>query len=102
MLRDTGGDVTPISTPGTPAIARTGSPALPNVGGSAFLRERTSPGGSGSGRLSRQSDVFSGTGTQSDRTTLIGSTIGFGPQPGGMAVSGTENVIERYPEMYPC
>ncbi|EJD07558.1 cytoplasmic dynein intermediate chain [Fomitiporia mediterranea MF3/22] len=74
---DSAGDSTPISTPGTPAIARPLSPSN--------LRERTPPGASG--RASRQSDVFSDR--LSMGTTLVSTT---GP---AMSVSGTENVIER-------
>ncbi|KAI5121496.1 hypothetical protein M0805_006533 [Coniferiporia weirii] len=74
---DSGGDVTPISAPGTPAIGRPTSPS--------YLRERTPPGPSG--RLSRQSDVFS------DRPFV---DITFAPRSGAaVSSSGTDNVVER-------
>lgn len=96
VLRETGsigGDGTPLSAPGTPLLQRAGSPAV--------WRERTPPGaGAGvSGRVSRQSDVFS---APSDRAPSFGTTLvsptgapGFAPFVGGSAVGGTENVIER-------
>lgn len=84
-----GGEVTPLSAPGTPSLPRAASPA--------FLRERTSPGGSG--RVSRQSDVFS---APSDRAPSLGTTLvsttgapALGAFVGGASVSGTENVMER-------
>ncbi|KAL5513179.1 hypothetical protein ACEPAH_3577 [Sanghuangporus vaninii] len=79
---DSGGDLTPISVPGTPPIGR---PISPHV------RDLTPPGPSG--RASRQSGAFSDR--FSTGTTLVS------PEGITRTVSGTENVIERTMTMTP-